>query len=273
MAALMATVTIMTILSLAGYQSWEAMMRREREAEMMFRAQDLVRAIQRYRDDHGGIAPLQLKDLMEPGTKGQYHARKLWKDPLVKGGKWGLLHIGPDGQVLDPSVTPQAGQVSGLGGGLGLKQSKTPGLGFGSTSNSGNDGQPGGVPGGGLGGGIGGPPPGSLSGGAEATGLPIAGVKSLCTEKAFREWKGLTEYREWLFTYLDLEMAQAQAQAPPGTGPPGGGGGGSSNPGGIGGGNPPGGGPGGKGGDKKDGGSSGAKKPKFKFNGTNFGKR
>ncbi len=42
--------------------------------------------------------------------------------------------------------------------------------------------------------------------------MPIGGVKSLSTEKPFRVYKGRTEYREWLFTILDL-MAPGQRGA------------------------------------------------------------
>ena len=42
--------------------------------------------------------------------------------------------------------------------------------------------------------------------------MPIGGVKSLCTEQPFRVYKGRTEYREWLFTLLDL-MAPGQRGA------------------------------------------------------------
>jgi hypothetical protein len=33
----------------------------------------------------------------------------------------------------------------------------------------------------------------------------IAGVRTLCEEDPFRVYNGLTEYSEWMFTYLDLE--------------------------------------------------------------------
>ena len=39
--------------------------------------------------------------------------------------------------------------------------------------------------------------------------MPIAGVKSKCTEQAFRKYKNKTEYSEWVFSVFDLEPRQA----------------------------------------------------------------
>jgi hypothetical protein len=224
MAALAAAVAVMVIFGTLAFQAWVDVLRRDNEAEMIFRAQDLVRAIQRYRRDHGGVAPLKLEDLMEPGQKGQYYLRQLWKDPLVRDGKWGLVYVGPAGQIIDPNA-PQ--DETGLGGGLGLGGG--PGGGGGSIFDrdqgeeeqdrlGGSANQPGGQFGQ-QGGQPGQPQPfrsltGNNSegdpnaGGKQIAGLPIAGVRTLCEEDPFRVYNGLTEYREWLFTYLDLEQAQ-----------------------------------------------------------------
>jgi hypothetical protein len=226
MAALAAAVAVMVIFSTLAFQAWVDVLRRDNEAEMIFRAKDLVRAIQRYRRDHGGVAPQKLEDLMEPGHKGQYYLRQLWKDPLVRDGKWGLVYVGPGGQIIDPNA-PQ--QESGLGGGTGLgglgrssifdrNQGEEDRVG-GASQSSGQFGQQGrpGQQG----------QPGQQqqqqqyrtlsaddasadqnAGGKQIAGLPIAGVRSLCEEDPFRVYNGLTEYREWLFTYLDLEQPQ-----------------------------------------------------------------
>ena len=83
--ALMAGIAIMLILSAVAVQSWADISRRDNEAEMMFRAQDIVRALKRFQADKGKL-PIEFKELLEPGQKGQYFLRQLWKDPLVKGG-------------------------------------------------------------------------------------------------------------------------------------------------------------------------------------------
>jgi hypothetical protein len=69
---------------------------------MMFRAEDIVRALRRYQQDQGKL-PTELKSLIEPGQKGQYFIRKLWKDPLVKGGQWQFVYANPAGGLFDPS--------------------------------------------------------------------------------------------------------------------------------------------------------------------------
>jgi len=190
MAGLMAAVTIMMIFSMIAFQEWSALLRHENEAEMMFRAQDLVRAIQRYRRDHGGQGPRKLEELMEPGPKAQYYLRHLWTDPLVLDGKWGLLFMGPGGSIVDPSVQPQQGQETGVS--INPLGSSAAGqvAGQATPENAGRIG------------GVGNP------GNGPQEGLPIAGVKSLATDHPFRVYKGLTEYSQWLFTYLDLEQQQ-----------------------------------------------------------------
>jgi type II secretory pathway pseudopilin PulG len=215
MAGLMAAVAIMLIMSSVAFQAWTDVLRRENEAEMMFRAQDIVRAIQRYRRDHGGAGPPKLENLMEPGPKGQYYLRRLYKDPLVPDGKWGLLYVGPGGTIIDPN----AAQMDPFGGG-GMQDPSMSGSGMkGSLKNSpfGSKGLQSGQQKSPLQGGL-----GQIGAGesGEIAGMLIAGVRTLCDDEPFRVHNGLTEYSEWLFTYLDLE---AQRRQPRPTGRPDGG--------------------------------------------------
>lgn len=213
MAGLMAAVAIMLIMSSVAFQAWTDLLRRENEAEMMFRAQDIVRAIQRYRRDHGGAGPAKLEDLMESGPKGQYYLRRLYKDPLAADGKWGLLYVGPGGTIIDPNAAqtdPFAG--GGLGGGMGQSSMSNLGMGGGRKGvGPGSKGMAGGMQQQqqqqGLQGGFG---QSSFGEGGEIAGMLIAGVRTLCEEEPFRVYNGLTEYSEWLFTYLDLEAQRAR---------------------------------------------------------------
>jgi hypothetical protein len=218
MAGLVAAIAILMIFSLVTFQAWDDVDRRDDEAEMMFRAQDLVRAIQRYRRDHGGVAPTKLEELMEPGPRGQYYLRRLWKDPLVRDGKWGLLYLGPSGEILDPNAEtpPDGGEaqapvgIGGLanppGGGslqqMGQPQGAVPGeMGLQSIQQRSATGTE-----------------SEVAGGRQMSGVPIAGVRTLSDGEPFRVYRDLTEYSEWHFTFLDLE-AQAgqgpQAGQPP----------------------------------------------------------
>ena len=191
--ALLAALAIASILSAVAFPAWADVLRRDNEAEMIFRAQDLARALRKYRRDRGQL-PAKLEDLAEPGSRGQYFLRHLYKDPLVRGGKWGLLYAAPGGGVVDPNgpeIDPK--QLLGLGTEV-PDATERPGGRKITTSD--------------------------LSGGTEVTGLPIAGVKSLCKEKPFRKYRDRDEYADWQFTVFDLDPQQGAPTG--GAGRPGG---------------------------------------------------
>ena len=101
MAGLLVLLAIMLIFSTVVFQDWQDLAHRENEAEMIFRAQEISRAILRYRKDQGK-APDKLEQLMEPGSRAQYFMRRPYTDPLVEDGTWGLLYLGPGNQIIDP---------------------------------------------------------------------------------------------------------------------------------------------------------------------------
>ena len=191
MAGLVVILAVMMILSTVVFQGWQDVRQRDDEAEMIFRAQEIVRAIDRYRKDRGA-PPTSLELLIEPGSRGQYFARQLYEDPLVEDGQWGLLYIGPNNEIIDANgVGPAAVEVAGarerLAGQLSRRRAKLAerGIDWRRRPLNLNPAQ------------------------KQAAGiLPIAGVKSLCSKKPFRVYKGRTEYRDWLFTILDLTTAQ-----------------------------------------------------------------
>jgi hypothetical protein len=146
---------------------------------MMFRAQEIARAIVKYRGDRANQPLTELKLLMEQGSKGQYFLRRLYDDPLVKDGKWGLLYQGPNNSIIDPNA-PDLGTLQ-PGDTRALTEMTGAGAGFG-------------------------------QGSREITGLPIVGVKSLCKKKPFRVYRNQQEYSEWKFTIFDF-MNQGQQAA------------------------------------------------------------
>jgi type II secretory pathway pseudopilin PulG len=190
MVALMAGIAIMMILSAVAVQKWSDVVRRDAEAEMIFRAEDIVRALKRFQKDQGKL-PNELKELGEPGQKGQYFIRHLWKDPLVKGGKWQLLYAAPGGGIFDPSA-PAGDMPTQLG-----QASPNP---------SGN--VPAGIP----------EIKKNEDGSTEVSGLPIAGVKTSCKDRPFRLYREKEEYHEWAFSIFDQAP---QVGAPPAAGAPG----------------------------------------------------
>ena len=222
MVALVAAVAVMMILSLVAVQVWADVLRRDLEAEMIFRAQDIVRALKVYRQEHGGQLPLELKAMMEPGPGGRYCLRKLWKDPLVKDGKWGLLYASPQGGYLDPNAPPgmdpsvPLGLPSGAAPGqqpLQPKQPQQPRAPDDTKTRPDREGSDESSSGGET------DRSGSLrtrfgAGKQEMTGMPIIGVKSLCSKRPFRVINDQTDYALWRFTVLDLDQPQR-----PGTGP------------------------------------------------------
>ncbi len=193
MVAVMVAVAILGIFSAMAVQSWAEVKRRDDEAEMMFRAQEISRAIIKYNRDKGPL--LEFEDLAESGSRGQYFLRQLYDDPLTRNGKWGMIYAGPDGGIYDPnSATGSAGLE--LGGQQPLE-------GYGGLGTDAGSSGPGAQP-------------------QQAAGLPIIGVKTLSTDKPFRTHKGLNEYAQWLFTIRDLQpMGQQQqgGQGNPGTSP------------------------------------------------------
>jgi hypothetical protein len=173
----MVAIAIMVIFSSVVFQAWEDVLQRENEAEMIFRAQEISRAIARYHLDRRDV-PRSLDALMEPGPRGQYYLRMAYRDPLVADGVWGLLFDGPDGQVIDPGGQVGPERLLGFANTEGLQElSRQREQAPGPRENR----------------------------GAAAIGR-IAGVRTLCQEQPFRVYKGFTDYSQWLFTYHDYEQ-------------------------------------------------------------------
>ncbi len=192
-----ALLAILLILSGVAAQQWSDALRRDKEQEMIFRAQEMAKGLWRYRKDRGAL-PTELKMLLEPGSKGQYFVRRLYTDPLVKDGKWGLLYASPQGGVVDPNspapdtsgkITSESMFATGKVVG-GLESAMK-----------------------------------TASGATELAGLPIAGVKTLCKEKPFRVYNEQNEYALWQFTVFDVDKMLGLA---PGSSPAAQAGGGAS---------------------------------------------
>jgi type II secretory pathway pseudopilin PulG len=102
MVGLVFFMAVLLILSAVAVQEFSQILRRDNEAEMIFRAQEIVRALARYQKDRGAY-PIELKMLDEPGNKDQRYIRRMYEDPLTRDGEWGLLYAGPGGGIIDPS--------------------------------------------------------------------------------------------------------------------------------------------------------------------------
>ena len=90
------TVAIMSIMMTVAVQTVEFQMRREREAELIFRGEQYVEAIRLYKIKYGRH-PMQLKELWEADPR---VIRKKWKDPITDSEDWGLIFLGQEGRRI-----------------------------------------------------------------------------------------------------------------------------------------------------------------------------
>lgn len=198
MAALLVAMSVMAVLLSVALPTWNQMIRREREEELIFRGNQYARAINQYQRRFANASPATLDLLIE-----QKMLRKKFKDPLAptKDGEFQMLYLNPP--------TAPTGSSPTRGG--------TPPTG---TSPS-RVGSP--VP----------APTGTTYGTKPIGG--IVGVASKNTGQSIRVYKGKTRYNEWQFIGMEQSLqggAQTGGQGgPPVRGGPPQGGGNRSTPG------------------------------------------
>ncbi len=174
---LMVMVAIMAIFMGVAVQTVTFQMRREKEAELIFRGEQYVEAIRIFKHKYGRY-PMSLKEIWEAKP---HVIRKKWKDPITDSTNWGLVFLGQSGN--------QVGGGTPLAGGSGSLPTPTPAP------------SPTEAPEGG-GGGIGG------AGGQGARG-PIIGVYSRSTDDSIKIYKGRTRYCDWKFVLEESERRRA----------------------------------------------------------------
>lgn len=186
MVVLMVAVTILTTFVAASLPVWTQRIKREKEADLIFRGWQYAEAIRVFQQRHGRY-PTRLKELMEVEPRS---IRKLWKDPMTDDGTWGLVFQG--------GGTPPGGggQPGGEDGGP--------------NDSGGRSGGPGGAE---LGGGEGRRGGGLQTPrqGEERTVGPIVGVRSRSEEDSIRVLFGEESYDSWLFT-VDKLLEAIQGQ-------------------------------------------------------------
>ncbi len=205
MAALLVALSVMAVMLSIAMPVWQTLVRREREAELVFRGEQYMLAIDLYSRRTGGY-PTSL-DALRTGR----YIRQLYKDPIT-GEDFRPVFFG---QVTMPAPgTAQAGQRGG--GPPGAQPGSFPGSGItptpagrgvqvpqatGPATRAGRAGfsQTG---------------PGATAGAAG----PIIGVVSTSTDESLRLYNGRSHYNEWLFV---ATAATQQPGIPAGSGPPG----------------------------------------------------
>jgi len=160
-------------------ESWDAVIKREREAELIFRGEEYSKAIRDYRKEHGNAWPTKLEQLSELGPKETRYIRRPYPEPFT--GEWGLLTL-PGGEASGPKAQP----VKPSSGGSPNKVV-----------------QPGKA----------GPP--VRKGGKE--GLPITGVYCPLDEEGFKTYHKEKSYSDWLFSPL-IRVAPSKPSIPGGGG-------------------------------------------------------
>jgi len=186
MAALLVSLAVMMVLMSVAMPVWKTQTQREKEAELIFRGEQIARAINLYMRKMGGANYPPNLDVLVQGR----FLRKKYKDPMTENDT-----TLPMNQRGEWDVILASGGVPGQNGPNGQSpQQSTPGrMGAPSTGLSAppsRNGAPGSSPSFGSN-----PPLGQGAGG-------LMGVRSKSKESSFRIYRGTgTHYNEWLFMF------------------------------------------------------------------------
>jgi type II secretory pathway pseudopilin PulG len=197
MAALLVALAVMAVLLTAAMPVWRTAAKREKEAELVWRAGQYVRAIALFRRKYANASPPNLDILLN-----EKFLRKKYKDPITND-DFQLVYAA-DQLQLAPGQGGQGGQ-GGPGGPQGGQQAQPRQGGQGGAAMlGGSDSQS------------------RITAGARGG---IIGVVSKSKETGLRVFNGRTKYNEWAFTpeTLGLRMPGAGNNPnAPGMNPPGG---------------------------------------------------
>jgi type II secretory pathway pseudopilin PulG len=85
---MIATLTIMAVMISAAVPYWRYVMKDAREEELLFRGEQIARAIEKYQKKHNTLPP-NMEILVQ-----QRFLRRPYKEPFAKDGKWRLVRPG-----------------------------------------------------------------------------------------------------------------------------------------------------------------------------------
>jgi len=97
-------VMVIGITLTTGSAYWSTIMKREKEKELLFRGDQIRKAIEAYYNGAPGggsnVYPASLNDLLKDSRylATKRYLRKIFKDPMTKDGKWGLIKA-PGGKI------------------------------------------------------------------------------------------------------------------------------------------------------------------------------
>ena len=198
MAALLVSLAVMMVLMSVAMPVWKTQAQREKEAELIFRGEQIARGINLYMRKMGGASYPPSIDVLVQGR----FLRKKYKDPMTEND----LSL-PMNQRGEWDVINAAGGIPGGGEGgqspqqpAGRGRAGAPATGLGAPPSR-----------------MGSPPTTPSFGGQTAGGM--MGVRSKSKETSFRVYKGTgTHYNEWLFLFSTVSNRPG---APGGQGVPG----------------------------------------------------
>ena len=192
MAALLVGLAVLAVMMTVAMPVWKQMVQREKEAELVFRGEQIARSIGLFQRKFANAYPPTLDLLVE-----QKFLRKKYKDPIT-GEDFVPLTQGQTqaGAPGGPPAAPRGGTPPTTPGGAGRGSPFGPGSG---TPGSGTPGS--------------GAPVGAPVGG-------IIGVTSKSKNTSIRLYNGRSHYNEWAFVYTPPAPA-AGGQGPGGPGGPG----------------------------------------------------
>ena len=179
MAALLVSIGVMMLLMSVAMPVWRTQAQREKEAELVFRGEQIARAINLYmRKAGGGNYPPSIDVLVQ----GRF-LRKKYKDPMTEDGEWDLITAGSAPGQSGPPGVQQPGRGRAAGPSTGLSAPPARGSTFSAPQ-------------------VQSPSPGGR--GMVAAG-GIMGVRSKSKETAFRIYRGGgTHYNEWPFLFSSV---------------------------------------------------------------------
>ena len=165
-------ITLLGVGLSAAVTRWSQVVQREREAELLFRGEAIVRGLERFQQDRPGTLPETLDELVE----GKY-LRRAWVDPMT-GRSFRILRA-------------ENALASGASG-PGLERGGRPGSGPAPTNPAG-EAEPR------RAGGVAGREEPGEAGAAAETATGITGVVSTSDLLSFRAYEGARRYSEWRF--------------------------------------------------------------------------
>jgi len=185
MAALLVSLAVMSVLMSAALPAWRHQAKREKEAELVFRGEQYVRAIRLWEMKMGpGTRPPSFDILVQ-----QKFLRKKYKDPMTADGEFQPLFAGVN--LPQQPGGPQSGGPQPGRGGPGRGIQPVPIAPQPMPSQPGRGGIPTQMGGGG-----------------------ILGVVSKSKDTSIRIYKGGTHYNEWNFIYANASTAPGGRGAP-----------------------------------------------------------